>query len=420
MSTNLKVAPPGMKGRRAAAAFILFTVVLDMLALGMIIPVLPRLIGDFTHGDAVKTSQILGLFGTIFATMQFVSAPVLGALSDRFGRRPVVLLSNLGLGLDYLLVAWAPALSWLFLARFISGVTASSVPTAIAYMTDITPPEKRAATFGMVNAAFGIGFVLGPAVGGILGNSNPRLPFLAAAALSILNAVYGFFILPESLALEHRCPFSWKRANPVGSLALLGRYRSIAVPVVMIGLASLTQQALTIYVIYVEYRYHWMDRTIGLSLAAVGVFAAAYGVLLVPRVVVRFGERRTVQIGLAAGTIGFLMVGMARTSLLFCLAIPVFNLLALFWPSVQSMVAHGVGPAEQGQLQGMISSLRGVAGLIGPGLFGYLFSTSIGPHAIVDLPGMPYLVAAGLLLLSLLISQLMPKAPASTSPRTEG
>ena len=212
LDSALTPHPP--KGRRAAATFIFFTVTLDMLALGMIAPVLPRLIEGFLHGDTSSAAKMLGLFGTVFAAMQFFFSPILGSLSDRFGRRPVVLLSNFGLGLDYLLMAWAPALSWLFLGRVISGLTASSIPTAMAYMADVTPRERRAAAFGMLNAAFGAGFILGPAIGGLLGNINPRLPFWAAGGLSLVNGLYGLFVLPESLSLQNRCPFSWAPRQP--------------------------------------------------------------------------------------------------------------------------------------------------------------------------------------------------------------
>ena len=399
-----EVVPHQPGRRRAASTFIFFTIALDMLAVGMIVPVLPRLIGGFTHGDAAKTAQMIGIFGTIFAVMQFLCSPVLGALSDRFGRRPVVLLSNLGLGLDYLLMAWAPAIGWLFFARIISGLTASSIPTAMAYMTDVTPPEKRAAAFGFVNVAFGIGFVLGPAVGGLLGNADPRLPFWVAGALSMVNALYGLFILPESLDKRHRCAFSWKRANTVGSLALLKRRRSITGLAAMLVMAYITQQALTVFVIYADYRYNWTNGTIGLALAAVGVVAGIYSVLVLKRAIAKVGERGAIVIGLAGGAAGFAMLGIAKTGLLFCIAIPVFNLLALFSPAAQSMMAREVGPSEQGQLQGAITSLRGITGLIGPGLFAYVFSKSVGPNAVMHAPGMPFFVAAGFLLASLIVA----------------
>ena len=282
---NAPASPPEGE-RRAAATFIFLTVVLDMLAMGMIAPVLPRLIAGFLHGDVSRAATMLGLFGTVFAGMQFFFSPVLGSLSDRFGRRPVVLLSNFGLGLDYLLMAWAPALSWLFVGRVISGLTASSVPTAMAYMTDVTPAEKRAGAFGMLGAAFGMGFVLGPALGGLLGGVNPRLPFWVSGGLSLLNGLYGLFVLPESLPKEHRTPFSWRRANPVGSLGLIGRNKVLVGLAALLVLGYLSQQSLmNVYVLYADFRFHWTDRTVGLSLAFVGLMSGLYGALLVKRVV---------------------------------------------------------------------------------------------------------------------------------------
>jgi DHA1 family tetracycline resistance protein-like MFS transporter len=209
------------KPRRAALAFIFITVVLDMLALGMIVPVLPKLVEDFMHGNTALAAEYVGLFATVWAAMQFLFSPVLGALSDRFGRRPVILLSNFGLGADYIVMALAPTVWWLFVGRVISGITAASFSTASAYIADVAPPDKRAGGYGMISAAFGLGFVLGPAMGGVLGNIDPRLPFWVAAGLSLLNAMYGFFVLPESLPRDRREAFSWRRANPMGSFKLL-------------------------------------------------------------------------------------------------------------------------------------------------------------------------------------------------------
>ncbi|HEY6375226.1 MAG TPA: TCR/Tet family MFS transporter [Edaphobacter sp.] len=403
-NTNV-IPPPTPRGRRAAAAFIFFTVSLDMLALGMIAPVLPRLIESFLHGDTSTAAQMLGLFGTVFAVMQFFFSPIVGSLSDRFGRRPVVLLSNFGLGLDYLLMAWAPALSWLFLGRVISGLTSSSIPTAMAYMADVTPREKRAAAFGMLNAAFGIGFVLGPAVGGLLGNINPRLPFWVAACLSLLNGLYGLFVLPESLSRQNRSPFSWKRANPVGSLSLLKRGSMLAIAAVLL-LGYIAQQSLmNVYVIYAEYRYSWTTRTVGLSLALIGVCTAIYGGLLVKPVVAKLRERGAMTIGLIGGALGYSLFGLSRTGLLFWLGIPFLNMMSFTWPAAQSILSHKTSPSEQGQLQGAINSLRGIAGLIGPGLFTFIFSKSIGPDAILHLPGTPFFAAAAMLIVSLIIAR---------------
>ena len=396
------------KGRRAAATFIFITVTLDMLALGMIAPVLPRLITGFMNGNAVNAAQMLGLFGTVFAGIQFFFSPVLGSLSDRFGRRPVVLLSNFGLGFDYLLMAWAPALSWLFVGRIISGLTASSVPTAMAYMADVTPQEKRASAFGLLGAAFGMGFVLGPAVGGLLGSINPRLPFLVAGGLSVLNGIYGVFVLPESLKKENRSPFSWRRANPVGSVALLARKKVLLGMAAVLLLGYTAQQSLmNVYVIYCEYRYHWTDRTIGLSLATVGLFSGLYGALLVKRAVGKLGERRAMTIGLIFGAIGWVMMGVSSNGILMWAGIPILNLMAIVWPSAQSIMSREVSVSEQGQLQGAVQSLRGIAGLLGPGLFTYIFSKSIGERAVFHAPGTAFFMAAGILILSLIVSEIV-------------
>jgi len=394
--------PQVPKGRRAAATFIFFTVALDMIAMGMIAPVLPRLITNFLHGNTANAAQMLGVFGTLFAGMQFFFSPVLGSLSDRFGRRPVVLLSNFGLGLDYMLMGWAPVLSWLFVGRVISGLTASSIPTAMAYMTDVTPREKRAAAFGLLNAAFGMGFVLGPALGGILGNVNPRLPFWVAGGLSLVNGMYGLFVLPESLALEHRSPFSWKRANPVGSVSLLGRNRVLLGIAGLLLLGYIAQQVLmNVYVIYADYRYHWTDRTVGLSLALVGICSGLYGALLVKPAVKWLGERKAMFFGYIGGAVGYVMLGLSASGILLWFGIPFLNLMSIAWPSAQSIMSHHIGPSEQGQLQGAVNSLRGIAGLLGPGLFTYIFSKSIGLSAPIQLPGMPFFVAAGMLVAAL-------------------
>jgi len=398
---TLMPRPPA--GRRAAATFIFFTVTLDMLALGMIAPVFPRLIEGFLHGDTSSAAKMLGLFGTVFAAMQFFCSPIVGSLSDRYGRRPLVLLSNFGLGLDYVLMAWAPTLNWLFLGRIISGLTSSSIPTAMAYMADVTPRERRAAAFGMLNAAFGAGFVLGPALGGLLGNINPRLPFWVAASLSLINGLYGFFVLPESLSKENRSPFSWARANPVGSLTLIRHGNMIAIATVLL-IGYIAQQVLmNVYVIYADYRYHWTDRTVGLSLAVVGICTIVYGALLVKPVVAKLGERGAMTIGLIGGAIGYSMIGSSKTGLLLWLGIPLLNMMTFTWPAAQSIMSHKASPSEQGQLQGAINSLRGIAGLIGPGIFTLIFSKSLSTG--IHIPGTPFYTAAAMLLIALVLTQ---------------
>lgn len=407
--------PPG---RRAAASFIFLTVTLDMLALGMIAPVLPRLIASFLGGNASTSARMLGYFGTVFALMNFFFSPLLGSLSDRFGRRPVVLLSNFGLGLDYVLMAWAPALGWLFLGRVISGLTASSVPTGMAYMTDVTPPEKRAGVFGLLSAAFGLGFVLGPALGGILGSINPRLPFWVAAALSLLNGLYGIFVLPESLSAEHRSKFRWKNANPLGSLRLLRNNTVLLGLAAVLVLGYLAQQSLmNVYVLYCDYRFAWSDRAVGLSLAIVGIVQVIYGAALVRPVVKRLGERRSLAFGLLGGVAGYAMIGLSRTGLLMLLGIPVLNLMSVGWPSAQSIMSREVSASQQGQMQGAVQSLRGLAGIFGPILFTVVFSRTYGPAAAIHLPGAAFFLASALLLVSLAIAQMVAprRAPAETA-----
>ncbi len=393
--------------RKAALAFILITVTLDMLALGMIAPVLPRLIGSFLGNVAVNTARMLGLFGTVWALMQFLSSPLLGSLSDRFGRRPVILISNFGLGFDYFLMALAPSLPWLFVGRLISGITSATVPTALAYIADVTPVEKRAVAFGQISAAFGIGFVVGPALGGLLGNSNPRLPFWVAGGLSVANAIYGMFVLPESLAKEHRGVFSLKNANPLGALSLLRRHTSMLQLSAVLFLTYVAHQVLpSVYVLYADYRYHWSDRTVGISLAVVGIFAGIVGAGLVKPAKAKLGERGAMLIGLLFGAIGFAIFGLSNSGMLFWFGIPVMNLWSLTGPAAQSYLSRFVDRSEQGQLQGAINSMRGIAGLIGPGLFTLVFSAAIAPGKGWRLPGAPFYLAAAILAASLPLTAL--------------
>jgi len=398
--------------RRAALIFIFLTVVFDMLALGIIIPVLPKLVEQFVGGDIAQAATIVGYMGTLWAVMQFFVSPVQGALSDRFGRRPVVLASNFGLGFDYILMALAPNLSFLFAGRVISGITAASFSTAGAYIADVTPPEKRAGAFGMLGAAFGIGFVLGPALGGLLGHSDPRLPFWVAAGLSLANGLYGLLILPESLPRERRAPFSWKRANPVGSLNLLRRQPAL------LGLAAITflyylahQSLPSVFVLYADYRYHWDQRMVGLTLAGVGICSMIVQGGLVRPIVAKLGERRTLILGLCAGAIGFAIYGLAPTGETFWIGLPIMALWGLASPAAQGIMTRKVSPTEQGQLQGAIGSIMGITGILGPGLFTQTFAAFIGPAADLHLPGAPYLLAAVLLGLATLVGWRVAEAP---------
>ncbi len=410
-----------MRVRKAALAFIFITVVLDMLALGITIPVLPKLILGFKGGDSAGAAAVYGIFGTLFAGMNFLFAPVLGAISDRYGRRPAILISNLGLGFDYILMAMAPSLAWLFVGRTISGICAASFSIPNAYIADVTTPEKRAAGYGMLGAAFGLGFVFGPAFGGLLGAANPRLPFWIAAGLSLANFCYGFFILPESLPKEKRAAFDWKRANPVGSIALLLTYPGLPLIALIVMFSFLAHEVLpSMWVLYTDYRYHWDARTVGFTLAAVGVFSAIVQGGLIRPGVKKMGERRALLLGLLCGAAGFAVYGLAPTPLLFCLGIPFGALWGFAGPSAQALMTQKVGPSEQGRLQGALAGLRGLTGMIGPPMFTSVFALFIGAHSPRPVPGAPFVLAAALLLagfcVALIVAKPVAKPAAPATP----
>jgi DHA1 family tetracycline resistance protein-like MFS transporter len=395
--------------RQAALGFIFVTALLDMLAFGIAAPTLPKLISDFLGGNMASASEYLGFFITTFALVQFFFSPVLGLISDRFGRRPVILLSNFGLAVDYAIMALAPSLNWLFLGRALAGLSASSIPTAAAYISDVTEPETRSKAFGLLGAAFGVGFVLGPAVGGWLGQHNPRLPFRVAAAASLLNACYGFFVLPESLVPGKRQPsFQWKKANPLGALKLLRRHTEL------LGLATVNflgdvahEVYLTVWILYVMYRFAWDQRMVGFGLAAVGVFSIVCSAALVGPVVATLGERRALLAGLFFGALGFAMYGWANSAVMFFAAIAVNSLWSLARPTSQSLMTRRVSASEQGELQGAIASIRGIGMIIGPQIFAVTFAYFISPKH--RMPGAPWYLAASLLLASLLIAWAVAK-----------
>ncbi len=419
-STPLLTVPrspaPAPAPTRAAFLFIFITVALDMLALGVMIPVLPKLIIEFEHGNVAEAAGAAGLFGFSWAAMQFVFSPLLGAISDRHGRRPVILLSNLGLGLDYLLMALAPSLSWLFVGRLISGITSASFATAGAYIADVTPEEERAAKFGMLGAAFGLGFVVGPAIGGLLGGISLRLPFYAAAGLSLANALYGFFILPESLPKEQRAPFAWSKANPLGSFSLLRSHPQLLGLAVVAFLYNVAHDSLpSVFVLYTDYRYHWGERMVGFCLAAVGIASTIVAALLVGPLVKRLGERRALLIGLSFGAAGFGVYGWAPTGGWFLAGIPLLAIWGLAGPAFQALMSRRVEQSAQGRLQGALASLSGITGMIGPLLFTQIFAFGISSQS-VHLPGAPFWTASLLLCASLLVAFLVARDSPPASP----
>jgi DHA1 family tetracycline resistance protein-like MFS transporter len=411
------VPTPERAATRAAFVFILITVAFDFLAFGIIAPVLPNLILQMEGGSMARASAVTGYFGFAWATMQFIFSPLLGAWSDRFGRRPVILISCLGLGLDYIFMALAPSLAWLFVGRIISGITTSNISSAFAYVTDVTAPEKRAKQFGMLGAAFGLGFVVGPAVGGLLGGYNLRAPFWAAAILSLTNALYGFFILPESLPKERRAKSAWHMANPLGSLTLLRSHPELAGLSAAMTLFYLAHNALpSVFVLYTEYRYGWNERDVGLSLTVVGVCAATVSGGLVGPYVKRFGEKFSLLSGLVYGILGFAGFALAWRGSLLLASIPFIALWGVAGPAMQSSMSRRVDPTSQGKLQGAINSLRAITGMIGPLIFTQVFALAIAKNAAVHLPGAPYLLAAVLLGVSLVIAHVVTRRSSSETP----
>ena len=403
-------------GSNATFAFILLTVTLDFLAFGIIAPVLPNLIIHFEGGNIARASDITGYFGFAWNFMQFLFLPVLGAWSDRFGRRPVILISCLGLGLDYIFMALAPTLRWLFVGRLISGITASNVSTAFAYITDITPPEGRAKKFGFLGAAFGLGFVIGPAVGGLLGHYSLRAPFWAAAGLSLANFLYGTFVLPESLPEEKRAKSAWHMANPLGSLTLLRSHPELAGLSVVVFLYYLAHQSLqNVWVLYTEYRYGWNTRSVGISLAVVGVFAVIVSGGLVGPYVKKFGERFSLVSGLFYGFLGFAGFGLARRGWAALAAIPFIALWGVAGPAMQSLMSQRVDATSQGKLQGAINSLRALTGMAGPLLFTQVFSAVIAENTKVHLPGATYYLAGILLMAGLVVALVVTRGVGSVA-----
>lgn len=394
-----------MRGKQGAFIFVFITVVLDMVALGVTVPVLPKLIVEFKGGDIPAASAVNMLFAAVWAGAQFIFAPLLGALSDRIGRRPVILLSNVGLGVDYIVMALAPTLPWLFIGRVLSGITSSSYPTASAYIADVTPPLERAGKFGLLGAAFGIGFVVGPAIGGLLGGIDLRLPFWVAAGLSLLNATYGLLILPESLPRERRGRVDWRKANPWGSLILLRSHPELAVLATATFLMALAHESLpNVFVFYADYRYHWNIQTIGPALALVGICSGIVQGGLIRPMVKRFGERTCMIAGLVCGFVGFVVFGGASRGSMFMAGIPFIALWGLAGPPMQALMSRRVAGTEQGQLQGAIGSIRGITGMMGPLLMNGIFAETAGPRALTEAPGAVYLLSAALVIATFFIA----------------
>lgn len=395
--TSLHAGEGARKMTRSALASLFVTVGLDMLAMGIIAPVLPGLLETLLHANAALTAQAFGILGSVWAVMQFLSSPVLGALSDSVGRRPVILLSNLGLGLDYVVMACASSAGWLFVGRAVSGITSATLPTAMAYVADGSSAEERAANFGVLNAALGLGLVAGPALGGILGSIHPRLPFWVAGGCSLVNALYACLILPESLHRDRRRPFSWRTSHPLNALRSLRRQAPLARLAVSMFLGYVAHEAIpTVYVLYAGFRYGWADWKIGASLTLLGLCFAVVSASLIGPAAKILGEKGAIFFGLSSGTAGLILFGSAQNGWMFWTGIPLIALWGVAGPPVQAVMSRLAGESEQGQLQGALSSLQGIAGLLAPVSFSYLLAHSFTMQGHPAALGVPFFVAAAL------------------------
>lgn len=420
MEQSTLSASRGPAKRGPALIFIFITLLIDVMGLGIIIPVFPKLIEQLIDGNLSQAASYGGLLTFSYAIMQFVFSPILGGLSDQFGRRPVLLFSLFGFGLDYILQGFAPSIGWLFVGRLLAGVTGASFTTASAYIADISTPEKRAQNFGLIGAAFGVGFILGPAIGGTLAQYGPRTPFFVAAGLTFINFIYGVFILPESLAPENRRPFDWRRANPVGSLMQLRRYPVIiglVTSLVLIYIAGFSVQGT--WTFYTMEKFKWDEQTVGWSLATIGLaFAIVQGGL--SRIIIpKLGQQRSVYVGLMFSALGFALFAFANQSWMMFAFMGIYALGGIAGPSVQGLISNQVPPNEQGELQGALTSLTSTTSIIGPLIMTNLFSYFTTTQAPVYFPGAPYLLSAVLTVISAVLAwrgfrqrRLVPPTPA--------
>jgi len=381
------------------------SILLSTLGVGIIIPVLPRLVTSFVGGDLASGSLYYGAFVSVYAAMQFVFSPIIGGLSDRYGRRTVLLTSQLGAALDYVLLTFAPDLSWLFIGRVIGGITGASFSTATAYVADVTPPEKRAQSFGLMGAAFGLGFIIGPALGGLLGGFNPRWPFAGAAALNLINACYGLFVLPESLPADKRRAFSLRRSNPFGSFGNLARHPVVLGLTGTLFCSYMAQQILqSVWALSWQGRLDWSSVDVGTSLAVVGLMGALVQGGLIRAVIPRIGERGAMMAALVASIAGFCAFGSVSESWMVYATIPFFALGGIAGPSAQSLISRAVSPSEQGQMQGSLASLNSLAAIIAPVIATTLFAQFSPKDSVPHVPGAPFFAAALFNLVGLVIA----------------
>jgi DHA1 family tetracycline resistance protein-like MFS transporter len=403
--------------RKAAMSFIFITLLIDVTGLGLIIPVFPELIGKLTGMDISGVSRWGGFLTVTYAIMQFFCAPLIGNLSDKYGRRPVLLVSLLGFGIDYLFMALAPTIGWLFLSRVIAGITGASFTTASAYIADVSTNENRAQNFGLLGAAFGLGFIIGPSVGGLLAEYGLRVPFFVAAAFALLNTLYGYFVLPESLSKENRRQFDWKRANPLGSLLHLKKYPAVLGLITSLVLVYIAAHALQSTWTYINLdRFHWSKKLLGLSLGVVGLMTLIVQGGLIRFINPKLGNERSVYIGLAIYSIGMLSFAFATQSwMMFAFMVP-YCLGGIAGPALQSILSGHVPPNEQGELQGALTSMISLTSIIGPLVMTNLFAYFTRPGASVHFSGAPFLLGSILLMISAVVAYLVLKTEKELIP----
>lgn len=391
--------------RKAALGFIFFTLVIDVTGLGLIIPVLPKLIEQLIDGDVSQAAKWGGYLTAAYAIMQFLFAPILGGLSDKYGRRPVLLFSLFGFGLDYLFLSFAPTIGWLFVGRAVAGITGASFTTATAYIADISTDENRSQNFGMVGAAFGIGFIIGPVIGGLLGSFGPRIPFMVAAGLSLLNCIYGYFVLPESLSRENRRAFDIKRANPLGSLLQLKKYPALGGLIIAFFLIYIASHSVqSNWGFFGIERLGWDEKMIGISLGVVGALIAIVQGGLIRYINPKIGNEKSIYYGLLLYAIGLLLFAFAsQTWMMFAILVP-YCLGGICGPALQSVISGNVPPNEQGELQGALTSLISITSIFGPMLMTGLFSYFTGPTAPFHFSGISFALASLLMLISAIIA----------------
>jgi DHA1 family tetracycline resistance protein-like MFS transporter len=392
---------PAQPKREAALGFIFITLLIDITGFGIVIPVFPKLIEHLIHGNLSDAARYGGWLTFAYSVVQFLFAPVLGNLSDKYGRRPVLLGSLLGFGIDYIFLAFAPSIWWLFVGRIIAGMTGASFTTASAYIADVSTPEKRAQNFGIIGAAFGLGFIIGPVLGGVLGGIDVKLPFLAAAGLALLNAAYGYFILPESLSKENRREFEWKRANPIGSLVQLKKYPAISgliASLILIYIAAHAVQSTWTY--FTMERFKWSESLVGYSLGVVGLLSGLVQGLLIRYTMPKLGQKKSIVLGLVLYSIGLFLFAFATQSwMMFAILVP-YCLGGIAGPALQGIISNQIPPNEQGELQGGLTSLMSVTSIIGPPLMTGLFAWFTGKNAPFQFPGAPFLMGAILMIIS--------------------